>query len=182
MPVADLDGLSHYAIRYANKSRRISGGMSLTIATYDGEIPKEGHFLRIPYIICRKLLQYRFWERFLYDEGEHLELRKPELYQNFIDTSHRAVAITIGFTKWDLDKFAPLCYSFIAINYRVQTYQHYEIYGLIYWQNSKQVKNKWRYNVVTTSAANPRIVNSSPWLPTRSAWIKSGERKGLYTI
>ena len=40
-----------YAIHYANKSRRISGGMSLTMATYDGEIPKEGHFLRIPYII-----------------------------------------------------------------------------------------------------------------------------------
>ena len=126
--------------------------------------------------------QYRFWEQFLYDEVERLESRKPELYQNFIDTSHRTAAITICFTKWDLDNFAPLCYNFIAINYRVQTYQHYEIYGLIYWQNSKWAKNKWRYNVVTTSAANPRIVNSSPWLPTRSAWIKSGERKGLYTI
>ena len=48
------------AIHYTNKSRRISEGLSLTMATYDGEIPKEGHFLRIPYIICRKLPQYRF--------------------------------------------------------------------------------------------------------------------------
>ena len=56
--------------------------MSLTIATYEGVSPKEGPFLRIPYIICRKLPQHRFREQFLYDEGERLESRKPELYRH----------------------------------------------------------------------------------------------------
>ena len=32
------------AIRYANKSRRISGGMSLTMAIYDG-VPSQGRAL-----------------------------------------------------------------------------------------------------------------------------------------
>lgn len=26
--------------------------------------------------------QYKFWEQFLYDEGERLESRKPEIYRH----------------------------------------------------------------------------------------------------
>lgn len=52
IPAAGLDELFYDAIHDTNKSWRISGGHEPNNSNIPLElIPKEGHFLRIPYII-----------------------------------------------------------------------------------------------------------------------------------